>query len=465
VVAPGSIDVDPQDRESVARLERDVLKPALEVKVGWTGSVDGCIAGAISDRAMQAQLDVVNAARALAELPPVAQDPSMSAAAQSAALIMEAAGALSHYPPQDWPCWSDLGRRGAETSNLALGYRGANAVRGYLSDPGISNQAAGHRRWLLNPRLTTVGIGATSRANAITVIGGPSAAAAPGWVEWPTAGFFPVTLWPDVYSFTRWSVSYPRADFSQATVTMSQDGAPLEVTVFPVRNGYGDNTLVWDVATPDVDNGLDVRFDVVVSNVRMPDGQVVSHSYSTIPVDSDGGPPSAPRDVTAVLQPNGNVLVSWSAPAEPGLLPITYVAADSRDGWYSCKVRDALSCVIRGIPRGSRESFVVQASNSQGDSSWSDPSGRILIATVPGKVRGARSSCSGSKCDVVWLPANANGSRITRYEVQWQGDSSWRAAKGRSVSVTVPGRRAVLLLRAVNAVGTGAVVSLRLPRR
>ena len=28
------VEVDPQDRESVVRLERDVLKPAFEVKVG-----------------------------------------------------------------------------------------------------------------------------------------------------------------------------------------------------------------------------------------------------------------------------------------------------------------------------------------------------------------------------------------------------------------------------------------------
>ena len=59
-------------------------------------------------------------------------------------------------------------------------------------------------------------------------------------MAWPPQGFVPYTL-----IFPRWSVSYPDADFSQAIVSMTEDGETLTVTQEPVHGLYGENTLVW----------------------------------------------------------------------------------------------------------------------------------------------------------------------------------------------------------------------------
>jgi hypothetical protein len=54
----------------------------------------------------------------------------------------------------------------------------------------------------------------------------------PGYVPYQTA-------------YARWSFSYPGADFSAASVSMSSAGANLPVRLEPVVSGYGENTLVW----------------------------------------------------------------------------------------------------------------------------------------------------------------------------------------------------------------------------
>ena len=47
----------------------------------------------------------------------------------------------------------------AGKSNLFLGRSGAGAIAGYMDDPGSGNTAAGHRRWIIDPRQTTMGSG------------------------------------------------------------------------------------------------------------------------------------------------------------------------------------------------------------------------------------------------------------------------------------------------------------------
>jgi uncharacterized protein YkwD len=280
--------LDTSTRASMRTAYNNVLKPALAVPVGWTGSVDPCVAGAPSAAAQQATLDAINFFRDMAGVAPATFDAGMSAQAQSAALIMQAQNALSHEPPADWKCWTQAGYDGAGHSNLALGAAGANAIALYMDDPGGGNSAAGHRRWVLAPRKTVLGSGSTSGAHALYVLG-PSSTGVPEpeWTGWPIAGYHPVQLEPG----GRWSLSSAddTTDFSAATVTVERGGTSLPVTLYPVQDGYGSNTLVWQVDPGYTTGRRDQRYDVTVSNI-LRNNIPLSHAYSVTLFDANIDP-------------------------------------------------------------------------------------------------------------------------------------------------------------------------------
>ena len=135
-----------------------------------------------------------------------------------------------------------------------------------MRDPGASNAAVGHRRWLLNPFATAMGTGSTDTANAMTVIG-PTATRRPNpaWVSWPTAGYFPRTLEPG----GRWSLSAGnrQMDFRRATVRVYRDGQAVRTTKLAVHTGYAQPTLVWQLPAAAAKSGT---YKVVVQGARLP---------------------------------------------------------------------------------------------------------------------------------------------------------------------------------------------------
>ena len=234
---------------AVAKAWQSRMARQLNVKSGWTGSVKGCRAGAPSRKAQRATLSSINFARALAGLDAVRLQDRLSARAQKAALIMAANRGLSHDPPKSWKCWTRKGSNAAGRSNLALSYptmTAGGSVAQYLTDDGDGNTAAGHRRWILNPEAEKFGNGLTSTSNALYVFGPTDTGNKnPNWVAWPTAGWFPAPLEPH----GRWSLSSGAdgADFSDATVTVRKGTTTLRATPYPVANGYGQPTLVFEV--------------------------------------------------------------------------------------------------------------------------------------------------------------------------------------------------------------------------
>lgn len=254
---------------SVANAYKNRLVPAHKTSIGWTGSVSGCKPGKTSAAQRVATRTAINVYRGLAGLDPVTLDASLSAKAQRAALMMEANNTLSHSPDSSWTCYTSTGKEAAGSSNLALGYSGAKAISGYMSDPGSGNTAAGHRRWILYPPTTEMGSGSTARANALWVFGGgwTMPAGTPAWVAWPNAGYFPAALEPD----GRWSLSATdgTVSFESAKVTVKDaQGTSLTVTKQPVQNGYGNNTIVFQVAgITKPKGGAVARYTVTVSNI------------------------------------------------------------------------------------------------------------------------------------------------------------------------------------------------------
>lgn len=308
--------VDTTNREAVRLFHATVLASTQGVASGWSGSVAQCNPGSTSAAYQQAALRGINWFRAMAGVPAgVALDANYSRKAQQTALMMSAQRQLSHSPGASWACWSAEGAEGAASSNLALGRAGADAVaNGYMRDNGAGNAALGHRRWVLYPQTRAMGVGdaapegqgGAAPANALWVFDGNSASARPAvrddFVAWPPRGYVP---WTQVYP--RWSLSYPRADFSRATVRMTENGRDIATRLEPVANGYGENTLAWlpgsysdgaNWARP----AQDTVYAVSVDNVLV-GGSPRSFSYSVTVFDPAAAPPLAAPQGPTTLTP------------------------------------------------------------------------------------------------------------------------------------------------------------------
>lgn len=252
VTARWSSAVDTSSKAAVNAAYWSRYAPKQTLSIDWLlGSLLGCLPGVTSSETNQATLSSLNYVRSLAGLAPVTFSSTMNAAAQRAALIMAANGALSHTPSSNWKCWSSAGAAAAAKSNLALSYPSLKAgriVELYMDDPGASNTSVGHRRWLLNPFTTTMGSGSTSTANAIQVVGPTNSYRPnPKWVGWPSAGYFPNPMEPN----GRWSLSsgYKSVSFKYARVAVyKSDGTKVSgVRKYTPHGGYAMPTLVWQM--------------------------------------------------------------------------------------------------------------------------------------------------------------------------------------------------------------------------
>ncbi len=278
--------VSPEVRSSVVDFYENVFLPALSVPMAWTGDASSCDAGTTSQAYIDASFAVINYYRAMVNLQPVINDVSKNAGSQEAALMMSVNKSLSHSPPQSWTCYTSNGATAAGSSNIALGAAGPRAIALYINDPGGNNTAVGHRRWILHPPRSSFGIGsvggATRDANVLWVFAGTSSRPSTDIVAWPPRGFVPYQL-----VYPRWSFSLnsePGADYSQATVSMVEDGVPINlIIVSSNRIGFGDNTLIWTPSGLGFSAGqLDRVFDIEISNVGSTDQDVYTYKVTVI---------------------------------------------------------------------------------------------------------------------------------------------------------------------------------------
>jgi uncharacterized protein YkwD len=239
--------IDTSSRTSVQSAYLSQFALGSSTMPEWTGETGSCTGGTTSTAYVGDVLSALNYVRGLAGLAPVTVSARLSTEAQQAALIMDANRAVSHAPPTTWRCWSPAGARAAGNSNLLLSIPGASAAQAislYMDEPGTTNDAVGHRRWLLFPETTAVGIGATSSSNAIWVMGPTSKNRSnPAWVGWPNQGWFPTPLVPGV----RWSLSAgnPQMRFAHAVVRVYHNGLRVPVHAYRPDAGYGRPTIAW----------------------------------------------------------------------------------------------------------------------------------------------------------------------------------------------------------------------------
>lgn len=294
--------VDTSDRNAVVALYHEVYMASegYEAIHGWTGNVGACNEGTTSHDLKEDVRRRVNYYRAMVGLPAnITFDATKSAKAQKAALIMSHEASLSHDPQNDFPtnpCLSADGQEAAENGNLALGSYGPGAIDGLMEDDGGNNAVVGHRRWILYSRAQEMGTGDIPieegpgipyrQANCLWVIGDfLPAPATPPQIAWPPAGFVPYHLVPNSSAaFPRWSFSYPGANFSSATVTMTQGATNIPVVKETVASGYGDNTLVWRPGgIPSTPPDADTTYTVNITGIS--GAPLTSRTYQVTLID------------------------------------------------------------------------------------------------------------------------------------------------------------------------------------
>jgi len=264
--------LDTQDRETVKQFFITEYAASDGIVSGWTGNQASCNSGTTSSTFREAIVRRINYFRSMSGIPPIIGfKEEYNQKAQAAALMMSVNRQLSHDPPDTWTCYTDDGNTGAGSSNLYLGVYGPSAISGYIYDPGGGNYFVGHRRWILYPQTQYMGTGdipsqsGYPASNALWVFDTDNMwderpTTREPYVAWPPPGYVPRQI-----VYPRWSFSYPQADFSSTTVTVTRNGQPVGVTVSPIGNGYGENTIVWELGES-VPSG-DVVYTVTLQNV------------------------------------------------------------------------------------------------------------------------------------------------------------------------------------------------------
>jgi hypothetical protein len=295
--------VDLQNRAAVRNFFNSVYFSGTGRRSDWNGNVTNCDAGATSAAFQEAVLTRINFFRAMAGVPAeISFDPVYSAKAQQAALVVSANLSISHEPTPAFSCYTDDGAEAANASNLALGTSGIDSIEAYMLDAG-PNYRVGHRRWLLYPQTQFMGNGdidppdgsTARRANANWVIDenfwAPRPETRDGFVAWPPPGFVPHKI-----IYPRWSFSFPQADFTNATVSVTANGVALPIHIEKLEVGYGENTIVFvpggispETRTTMPKPAEDLTFAVAISGVKI-GGVATNFNYSVTVFDPDAAP-------------------------------------------------------------------------------------------------------------------------------------------------------------------------------
>jgi hypothetical protein len=295
--APGWIDT--ANREAVRVSYNNTYAPSTSAPMGWVGDIAAGNAGSTTQAFKDAVALRINWYRSMAGVPPtVVLDPAKNVPDQQAALMMSANNQLNHMPPSNWIDWTAAGANAASHSNLCLGFsHDPGCLDAYMQDFAANNSEVGHRRWVFYPQTQLMGTGDVPGdsghlpANALWVIdeahfGDARPATRDGFVAWPPRGYVPYQL-----VWARWSFSYPGADFTHATVSMSRNGVAVPTRLETVQNGFGENTLAWVTDNLDANVAFhaappvaDTDNTVTLGNVVV-DGVARSFTYDVIVFD------------------------------------------------------------------------------------------------------------------------------------------------------------------------------------
>ncbi|MBV9405993.1 MAG: hypothetical protein JO211_11660, partial [Acidobacteriaceae bacterium] len=406
--------IDISNRQTVQSSYLNTYLPTAGVAMNWTGSVAADNPGTTSQAYQNAVDARINWFRGMAGVPAgITLNASYSQQDQAAALMFSANNQISHSPPSTWTDYSSAGANAAANSNICLyygqGWTDSGCIALYIQDGGSNNTAAGHRRWLLYPQTQQMGTGdvpvngSNDGANAVWVFDGNYGTTRPptrdGFVAWPPPGYVPYQV-----VYPRWSFSYPNADFSNATVTMTTQGTSVPVTLQPLANGYGENTLVWVPNNEDPNSNFnpvapsgDTTTSITISNVVV-NGSAQTFSYSVIVFDP--GQTSCSYSLGQSGQHfassggSGNVSVSagsgcaWMASANATWISITSGSSGSGNGTVNYTVSPNTSTQSRsGTISVEGQTFTISQ-----DAASSGPTALRFVPVTPCRVADTRNA-------------------------------------------------------------------------
>ncbi len=278
-VQPYSPDSSLGSAATTARCQRWLADRADLDEGTWTGATALCDAGGLTAPALANTLKLVNLARFLADVPAVGHDSALDQQAQACSMLMAANGDLSHDPPSTWKCWNAEADDAAKHSNLSTA-PAVQSVGNYLIDAG-NDTTLGHRRWILSNSLGPIGIGGTTSASCLWVIGG-TGKGAKTWTAWPAPGVFPLQAftsgWGPSLDVTGWSIQSDALNLDKATVHVTVAGVEKPVTTRVLKAGYGSAHAIaftpkgWQAQAATTYHvavtgaGKDFTYDVQVTN-------------------------------------------------------------------------------------------------------------------------------------------------------------------------------------------------------
>jgi uncharacterized protein (TIGR02145 family) len=129
--------------------------------------------------------------------------------------------------------------------------------------------------------------------------------------------------------------------------------------------------------------------------------------------------PSAPA-ITSLTAGNGQVVVSFTAPADNGDATITKYTATSSPGGFTGNVSQSGggNITVSNLANGTAYTFTVIATNSVGNSAASVSSAGVTPATIPGAPTGPTATAGNAQASVAFTaPVSNGGSAITGYTV------------------------------------------------
>jgi len=239
--------------------------------------------------------------------------------------------------------------------------------------------------------------------------------------------------------------------------------------LFTINNGVLYTTATFDFETQ---RGYSVR-------IRSTDqGGLFTEKTFTITVTDVVEVPGVPTGVVGTVY-NGQVGISWAAPATNGGAPISdYVVqynSDGGAGWttFNDGVSAGTTVPVKNLANGTSYVFRVAAVNAVGTGEFSSPSAVLVPKPVPGPPAGVTGVAGVGQVSLSWTAPAIRGSSVIRdYRVQYSanGGATWTtfadatsAATTATVTGLANGVPYLFRVAAVNGSGMGLAAATSAP--